>query len=229
MIEHPSIVDIYELDELPDGRPYLVMEWIEGRNLDQELRARGRFAINEALPVLEDIAAALRAVHAASVVHRDLKASNVLTIPSEASLGIKLVDFGIAKLIDDSDGDGSTDARLGSPTNMAPEQVLDHAVDERADIYAFGVLTFQLITGQLPFHAPTIAELEEMHLRMPAPCASDIAPGSPAIDAMIHRCMAKSPDERYQTVDELVAALRGAMTVPAHTRCGLCNRDDVVG
>ena len=209
MISHPNIVDIYELDELPDGRPYLVMEWIDGRDLDQEVRARGRFLAHEALPLLADIAAALRAVHAAGVVHRDLKASNVLTIPSGASLAIKLVDFGIAELVDDSENSSasSTEARLGSPTNMAPEQLLDGPVDVRTDIYAFGVLTYHVVTGRLPFNAPTVSELEEMHLRVPAPRASDIAPVAPGFDELIQRCMEKSPDARFQTVDELVGAL----------------------
>jgi eukaryotic-like serine/threonine-protein kinase len=227
LIAHPNIVDIYELDELPDGRPYLIMEWIDGRDLDQELRARGRLSPHEALPLLADIAGALRAVHAAGVVHRDLKASNVLCIPGGASLAIKLVDFGIAKLVDDGEGAdsdvGSPDARLGSPANMAPEQLLDQPVDVRTDIYAFGVLTYQLVTGRLPFNARTICELEEMHLRMPAPRASDIAPISPAIDAVIQRCMEKRPDARFQTVDELVAALRRVMAA-RRTRCELCDR-----
>jgi eukaryotic-like serine/threonine-protein kinase len=219
-IRHPNVVGIYELDELPDGRPYLVMEWLDGRDLEQELRARGPLPMTEALPLLEDLASALRAVHAAGVVHRDLKASNVLAIPRGASLAIKLVDFGIAKLVDDDEGPASsTDARLGSPTSMAPEQLLDDAVDVRTDIYAFGVLTYHLVTGQLPFNAPTIAELEDMHLRLPAPRASDVAPISPVIDAVIQRCMEKRPNARFQTCDELTAALR-RMARAKH--CALC-------
>ncbi|HEY5925791.1 MAG TPA: serine/threonine-protein kinase [Kofleriaceae bacterium] len=218
MIAHPNIVDIYELDELPDGRPYLVMEWIEGRDLDQELRARGRLSTNEALALLEDIAAALGAAHAAGIVHRDLKASNVLTIPSGAWFAIKLVDFGIAKLLDGDEGRrsdvSSTDARLGSPTNMAPEQLLSHPVDARTDIYSLGVLAYQLVTGRLPFNASTIVELQEMHLHMQPPRASDIAPVSPAIDAVIQRCMEKAPGARFQSVDELMAALRRAAEEP---------------
>ena len=214
MVAHPNIIDIYELDELPDGRPYLVMEWLAGSDLDQELRARGRFCTYEALGVLEELAAALSAVHRAGIVHRDLKASNVLLAPNGASFAIKLVDFGIAKLLAADDRRGSdlssSDARVGSPTNMAPEQLLDESVDPRTDIYALGILTYQLVTGRLPFTASTIVELEDMHLHAQAPRASDTAPVSPAIDAVIHRCMEKLPDARYQTVDEVMAALRRA-------------------
>jgi eukaryotic-like serine/threonine-protein kinase len=218
LIKHPNIVDIYELDELPDGRPYLVMEWIDGRDLEQEIRARGRLSTHEALALLEEISAALRAAHAAGVVHRDLKASNVLTIPSGAWFAIKVVDFGIAKLLDGDEGRrselSSTDARLGSPTNMSPEQMLGEPVDARTDIYALGILIYQLVTGRLPFSASTLVELEEMHLHMLPPRASDIAPVPPAIDAVIHRCMEKAAAARFQTVDELMVALRRAVEEP---------------
>jgi serine/threonine-protein kinase len=215
LIRHPNIVDVSEIGELTDGRPYIVMEWLDGRDLEEELRVRGAFAPTDALALLEDLGAALGAAHAAGIVHRDLKASNVVLVPAGGWHHVKLVDFGIAKLLDrDARGVAgvtSEGLRLGTPWNMAPEQVRGEAVDARTDIYALGVLLYQMLTRELPFFAETPAEVEALHLSAPPPRASDRVPVSSAIDAVVQRCLQKDRNARYADVPELLRDLRRAI------------------
>lgn len=213
LIRHPHIVDIYELGQLDDGRPYFVMEWLPGRNLEEELAARGRFSPAEALAVLEDVGDALCAAHRVGVVHRDVKAGNIIAVPAGDWFLLKLVDFGIAKLLDTASGQASissSGARLGTPWNMSPEQILGQRIDARTDIYALGVLLHQMLTGQLPFRAASASEVEELHLNAKPPAVSASVPVSPDLDGVVARCLEKQPANRYPSVAALLAALRRA-------------------
>jgi tRNA A-37 threonylcarbamoyl transferase component Bud32 len=215
-IRHPNIIDIYEFGELSDGRPFFIMEWLEGNDLEQELRTRGPFSPTEALAVMEDLGAALQAAHDVGIVHRDLKASNILMVPAGNWYHVKLVDFGIAKLLDaESAGSSeltSTGERLGTPWNMAPEQILGHAVDARTDVYAAGVLLYQILTGVLPFRADTPVEVEELHLKAPPPKASDAAAVPTAVDRVIERSLQKTPEQRFASMSEMLHELRDALS-----------------
>ena len=211
-LRHPNIVRLYELDELMDGRPFIAMEWLEGRTLRHELEARGTFTAAEALAILEEIGGAVAAAHACGVVHRDIKASNVIALPRGDWFSTRLVDFGIAKLTapDDAHTSVTTRAILGTPTNMAPEQILGEPVDARTDVYALGILLFQLLVGRLPFEGSDAIEIEQMHLSARRPHASALAPVAPAIDDVIITALAVDRDRRQATVDELLAHLRAA-------------------
>jgi len=210
-LDHPRIVSLYEVGELPDGRPFIAMEWLEGRNLLEELTARGPLTQREALRVVEDIGHALEAAHAVGIIHRDLKAQNIMALPEGDWFRVVLVDFGIAK-IRHPDGVSSltTQTLLGTPQTAAPEQILGEDISARTDVYALGLLLFQLVTGRLPFEAPTAVELEEMHLHAPPPRASELSPVSPAIDRVIQRAMAKHPEDRFGSAGVFVQALRKA-------------------
>jgi tRNA A-37 threonylcarbamoyl transferase component Bud32 len=212
-LRHPNIVRLYELDELMDGRPFIAMEWLDGRTLRHELDARGAFTAAEALAVLEEIGGAVAAAHACGVVHRDIKASNVIALPRGDWFSTRLVDFGIAKLTapDDAHTSVTTRAILGTPTNMAPEQILGEPVDARTDVYALGILLFQLLVGRLPFEGADAIEVEQMHLSARRPHASALAPVAPAIDDVIITALAVDRDRRQATVDELLAHLRAAV------------------
>lgn len=216
-INHPNLVAVLGSGELTGGQPYIVMEWLEGRSLDVELRARGPLRPAEALAVMEELGAALGAAHELGVVHRDIKAQNVVCLPRGEWFTIKLVDFGIAKLIDPKvRSDLTTTGNVvGTPLNMAPEQILGEAVDARTDVYALGLLLYQLVTGRLPFDGQTSVEIEEAHLSAPPPRASDAAPVSPAFDAVIQRCLEKGKAARYGGVPELLVELRAAVTATA--------------
>lgn len=214
-LAHPHIVASVGVGDLPDGRPYIAMEWIEGRTLKQELRARGAFSAAEALAVLEEVGGALSAAHAVGIVHRDVKAQNVMAIPRDGWFTTRLVDFGIAKLLEPERlGRGpifTQSSVLGTPGSMAPEQIAGRPVDARTDVYALGLLLYELLTGQPAFHADNIVELEELQLFAPPPRAGDLVTVPRAFDAAIARCLEKSPDARYPGVAELLADLRAAL------------------
>jgi serine/threonine-protein kinase len=221
MIKHPNIVDIYEFGELPDGRPFYVMELLEGTDLRSVLHDQGRISPPEVLEYLEPVCSALEAAHARGIVHRDLKASNIFIVAATSNGDntapkrvVKLLDFGIAKLLHpDAAEAGLTmvGTRLGTSYTMAPEQIRGDAIDERADIYALGVVLYHLLTGQYPFRAETMADIERQHLEAPAPRPSHVAPLSPALDAVVLRSMEKVADRRFPNARSFWEALREAV------------------
>jgi eukaryotic-like serine/threonine-protein kinase len=214
-LKHRHIVDVLEHGTLADGRPFIAMEWLEGRDLAAELTARGPFSAREALELLEQVGSALKAAHGAGVVHRDLKAQNVVVLAGEGAPRVKLVDFGVAKLLAPEEHPGSvmtsTGMVLGTPLSMAPEQIRGETPDARTDLYGLGVLLYQLVTGQPPFQGTTQVELEEQHLHAPVPRASERAPVPAALDAVVGRCMEKRREDRYADVDAVLVELRRAV------------------
>lgn len=214
-LAHPHIVRVLESGELRDGRPWLAMEWLEGRDLGSELVAHGPFTPVEALAVLEPVASALGAAHALGVVHRDVKPQNVMVRPGpEGALHVTLLDFGIAKLVDPgTQGTAltSTGVVVGTPLAMAPEQILHAPVDARTDVYALGVLLYQLLTGQPPFSGASQSEMEELHLHAPPPAPSHRASVPSAVDAVVRRCLAKRPADRYGDMGTVMEELRRAL------------------
>jgi len=214
MIKHPAIVDIYEFDTLPDGRPFYVMELLEGTDVRSMLNDQGRFSAAEVMEILEPVCAALQVAHEHGIVHRDLKASNIFMATSGGKRTIKLLDFGIAKLMHpDASEAGLTvvGTRLGTSYTMAPEQIRGDGVDPRTDIYALGVVLYHLLTGQYPFRAETMTDIERQHLEAPPPRPSQAAPVSPALDPVVLRCMEKTADRRYPNVKAFMEALREAV------------------
>lgn len=213
-LRHRHIVDVLEHGTLADGRPFIAMEWLEGRDLAAELAARGPFSAREALELLEQVGSALKAAHGAGVVHRDLKAQNVVVLAGEAGPRVKLVDFGVAKLLAPEEPGSamtSTGLVLGTPLSMAPEQIRGETPDARTDLYGLGVLLYQLVTGQPPFQGTTQVELEEQHLHAPVPRASERAPVPAALDAVVGRCLEKRREDRYPDVDTVLEDLRRAV------------------
>jgi len=211
LLRHPAIVTIHEVGVLEDRRPYYVMEHLGGGTLDDLLRERGRLAPEEALEVLAPVCAALEAAHAAGVVHRDVKASNIAF--DEGRRAVKLLDFGIAKLLapDGPSGLTTVGRRMGTPNIMAPEQLLGRSVDARVDVYALGVLLHRMLTGRPPFDGRTAGALARQHLEEPPPRPSRVAPVGPALDAVVLRCLEKQPERRFASVQRFAAALAEAL------------------
>jgi serine/threonine protein kinase len=213
MIRHPNIVDIFEFGELGDGRPFYVMELLEGTNLRKLVQLRGRFSPADALAMLEPVCGALEAAHRAGVVHRDLKASNITVLENGNERIVKLLDFGIAKLLHpEPGGAGLTEAgsMLGTSHYMAPEQVRGEQVDTRVDVYALGVLLYQLLTAQYPFQSEKTEEIAWMHLTAPVPRVSQSAPVPPALDDVVIKAMEKDRERRYGSVTAFLEALQEA-------------------
>jgi serine/threonine-protein kinase len=212
-LQHPGIVVVHELGALTDGRPYIVMEWIEGRSLAEELAARGPLSAAEALAVMNEVGSAVAAAHAVGVIHRDIKAQNIVALPQGAWFTIKLIDFGIAKLMAPEDQHTAFTTRtvLGTPRTMAPEQILGRPVDARTDIYALGLLLYQMLAGRLPFDGANVVEIEEMHLFAAPPHVSLLAPVPAALDGVLDRALAKDQGARYPDVQSFLEALAHAV------------------
>ena len=217
-LTHPRISTLYDVGSAPLGTanvPYLVMELVEGETLAARLR-RGPLAVDQALAVGIEIAEALAAAHAAGVVHRDIKPANIMLTRS----GAKLLDFGLARLhrslvvghpftqVTD-DHPTRPSGILGTLPYMAPEQLRGAESDARADLFALGAVLYEMLSGRPAFEAPSEADLVVAILeREPAPVSARQALASPALERLIATCLAKDPDERWQTSQDLVRALR---------------------
>ncbi|HVK67564.1 MAG TPA: serine/threonine-protein kinase, partial [Polyangium sp.] len=216
-IRHRGIIDIFSFGKLDDGRQYYIMELLEGMTLEAYLRERGRLRPSEALPILRQIARALDAAHAAGIAHRDLKPENVyLVFDEDRSVFPKLLDFGIAKLLGDSQSHKTrTGTPMGTPLYMSPEQCRGKQVDHRTDIYSFGVMTHAVLTGQPPFMGDDVMDVLMQQVQTPAPSLSSVCPDLGTIlDAPVLRMLAKDPAERPASVtgaiDAVVDAARAA-------------------
>jgi serine/threonine protein kinase len=199
---------------LENGSPYIVMEFLEGKDLDQLLDEQGRIAVAEAVAYTLQVCKAMDEAHSQGVIHRDLKPQNLFrTHRPDGTPLIKVLDFGISKVSGpdpQSMSMTSSSAILGSPNYMSPEQARSSkSVDGRADIYSLGVVLYQLITGVKPIKADSFGELLEAIFSgiPPAPPSSVCSDVPPALDAVVLRCLRKEPAERYQTVADLVTAL----------------------
>ncbi|WP_437647427.1 serine/threonine protein kinase [Sorangium sp. So ce362] len=216
-ISHPSIIEIYEVDKLEDHRPFYAMERLEGQTLDAFIRAETRLALRDVLELMEPVCAALGAAHAAGIIHRDVKASNIFICSSQPRT-VKLLDFGIAKMLapEESSTWLTTAGRMpGTPSIMAPEQILGGPIDARVDIYALGVLLHRMLVGRLPFHTHDTDEMVRKHLEeMPLPPSVRV-PLPPELDAVVLRCMEKQRERRYGSVEELMRALSDAIGGPS--------------
>ena len=201
-LKHPSIVDVYDFGYLPEIGCYLIMEYLEGDNLLGYLQQRGALSPYETAFIGWQIVDALETAHQANIIHRDLKLENVFLVRWGGRTIVKLLDFGLAKLLEPLPGDSTLVTRagivLGTPAYMAPEQAAGRKeIDGRADLYAVGVIMFELVTGQSPFFAQNPNELLTIKQIEPAPPASAFAPGiSKPIEQLILRCMERIPKDR---------------------------------
>jgi tetratricopeptide (TPR) repeat protein len=230
-VTHPHVCRVFDLgehhyggDESEPGLTFLTMELLEGETLHEYLARHGRLPPDEVLVLAGQMAAALDAAHAAQVIHRDFKSSNVMRVPAgspQGSVRAVVTDFGLALGEVLAGGELITHGQelLGSPGYMSPEQVEGAPLSPASDLYSFGVVLFELVTGRLPFLAATPAATALMRLREPPPSPRDLVPElDPVWERVLLRCLARLPHERFATAFEAVAALRGGAGATASTR-----------
>ena len=199
-LSHPNIVPVFDWGE-DNGTYFIVMEFVDGRALSSILRTAGPLHPDRAAEIAADVAGALSYAHRHGVVHRDVKPGNVL-ITEEGT--IKVTDFGIARAVNTEESLTQTGAVMGTATYFSPEQAEGMGVDSRSDIYSLGVVIFEMVTGRPPFLGDTPVAVASKHVREHPPAPREINPGVPPdLEAIILKCLAKSPDHRYATGDDL--------------------------
>ena len=197
-LRHPCIVHIYGV-QFEGPAPHIAMEYIEGEDLEDILKKQKRVSVEESVPVICAVASALEHVHAAGVIHRDLKPSNLM-VTNEGD--VKILDFGVAK---DSEGEALTTmgAVIGTPHYMSPEQASGQPATPLSDMYALGMIWYQMLVGSVPFRG-SIPEVLHMHVAIQPPRVSDAVPVPDSIDLLIARMLRKNPDQRPQTFQEVI-------------------------
>jgi hypothetical protein len=205
-IAHPNVVAIYSVGELANGIPYLVMQYVEGRSMAERLKEEGPLEVPEAKAIIGQVASALGAAHAKGVIHRDIKAANILW--DDASGRALVSDFGIASLVErESEGDPmqltQTGVAVGTPQFMSPEQLLAERVSEKTDVYSLGLLSYELLAREGPFpHMSSPNQLIVAHLRdAPRPISALRADIDPGFEALLGSCLEKDPHARPDAAD----------------------------
>jgi serine/threonine protein kinase len=214
---HPNIVEVFDAGELPDGRLYLVMEFLTGRNLFEEVQSVGPLAVARASHIMRDVGRAIRAAHEVGIIHRDLKPDNVMLVDRGRDEGelVKVLDFGISSSAQRSESTQrltTVGQALGTPEYMAPEQAKGHEPDERFDIYALGVMFYELLTGDPPFHGPNVFEIVTRKTVEPAPTVASKRDDLPKeLVKLVDDCLALDPKNRPQTAQLFLARLEDVL------------------
>ncbi|GAB4511777.1 MAG: hypothetical protein Tsb0020_29660 [Haliangiales bacterium] len=256
-IQHPNIVDVTDFGHTSDGGVFFVMEYLEGTSLEDMIEREGYIELHRALNIANQMALALAAAHEQQIVHRDLKPDNIMLIrkpgrrnlvrrmPDESGSEriiterevefdfVKILDFGIAKVLTADESDTLKGAVFGTPEYMSPEAARGDEVDHRSDIYSVGVILFDMITGRPPFEAEEVKDVLRMHIANPPPKPRVIAPHheiTAACEHLVMRALAKEVNERHQSMDEFrdelqhcygsVAYRRNATSIPGALSVG---------
>jgi hypothetical protein len=218
-IDHPNIIHIFDFGNLDDGRPFYLMELLHGESLATHIHRVGALPLAEALAITDAVLDALDAIHRAQVVHRDLKPDNVFLATSGGRTTVKVLDFGIAKLLEEQSFDKTrTGALLGTPSYMAPEQCEGRQRDigPHTDLYAVGCMLYQMLAGVVPFDAESLGGLLVQHMmQTPVPLVQRIGGLPPALSELVARCLAKNIAERPPSAAWLREQLRPFQARPS--------------
>jgi serine/threonine protein kinase len=219
MASHPNVIAVFDYDETPEGIPFIVSEYLDGEDLGQRTDRVGKLSLQDTVHVVRQLCAALTVVHGVGVVHRDLKPDNVFLV-GEHWPEVKLLDFGIARLADAGAADRTrTGIVMGTPAYMAPEQARGERVDHRCDVYAVGAILYRCLTGQPVYDdedpAATLTAVLTREPERPRKVVPDL---SEAVELVIERAIAREPEERFQSMAELDAALAGLVGIVDQVR-----------
>lgn len=244
--KHPNAITVHDLRETSDGMIYMVLEYIEGHNLREEIKRKGRFAAQEALELIEPVASALNEAHAVGVVHRDIKPENIMVSQASGKTIVKLLDLGIAKVIDEKTALTVEGQILGTPYYMSPEQwgIVSPtaiksptaqpnqpiAIDGRADIYSLGVIIYERVTGQRPFTGATMQELAVQHITATPVVARQLNADVPeAFSQAIAQAIAKDRDHRPPTCQKLIEQLEAGLVSKGSNTIPISEMTDALG
>lgn len=212
-VTHPNVIRIHDISEA-NGLSYISMEYFEGINLKEYVKQNGPLSIVRAFQIVSQVCDGLEAAHQHGVIHRDLKSQNIIINRSNQ---VKIIDFGLARS-EHLDGMTATGLIMGTPEYMSPEQVSGKSVDERSDIYAFGIILFELLTGKVPFAGESAISVgfKQIHDDPPSPCS--LNPGiSTELERVILKALQKEPLQRYSSCSELKQDLQRAVQLPVTT------------
>jgi serine/threonine-protein kinase len=214
-LSHPNIVTVHDFG-LDQGQLFIVMEYVPGTDLKTLIKQRGRFSPDDAVPLLIQACAGIGYAHRAGLVHCDVKPQNMLVTPD---MRLKVTDFGIARALSTIQPDERSEVVWGSPQYFSPEQASGAAPSPASDVYSLGVIMYEMLTGSLPFHATTSAELARLHLdAVPVPISELLPDISPTLEQILTKVLSKEPSQRYRTADQLGRVLMSfgnAKTSPA--------------
>ncbi|HXX67736.1 MAG TPA: serine/threonine-protein kinase [Polyangiaceae bacterium] len=216
-LAHPNTVKVFLYGELDDGSLYIIMEFLEGKNLNQTVRAEGPFSMDRALPILIQVCGALHEAHLAGIIHRDLKPENIFLVQSGGLRDFpKVLDFGLAKLADRQMRPGSVALTqegmvFGTPEFMSPEQAQGKTLTPASDVYSLAVILYEVLTGKLPFDARSSMDHIHMHataqpIRLNERVAGRTFPAP--LEDLVQKALAKSPEERFASAAEFSGAMQ---------------------
>lgn len=215
VLTHPNVVGVYDVNTSADGRPYIVAELLQGEDLGSHLDRVGKLSTVDAVHIVRQVCHALGAAHASGIVHRDVKPENVFLAGPNAT--VKVLDFGISKVLETSDGLTKTGTVMGTPDYMAPEQARGDRVDSRADIYAVGAILYRALTGRKPFEGNDAMSILTAVLTQEPERPSTLNPKIPlSLELIVQQTMAKTPSQRFATMEALEQALTPFDAPDAH-------------
>jgi eukaryotic-like serine/threonine-protein kinase len=235
-IGNPHIIEIFDIGTAPDGRSYVVMELLNGLPLSKVIETSGALPPWRALQIMKQVLRAVGAAHAKGIIHRDLKPDNIFLISqSEDHEFVKLLDFGISKVVSVEEYATvtkltTTGVVMGTPLYMAPEQALGNTVDRYADIYACGVIFYEMLAGRPPFEGPTYGVLVAKLLTVAPPPLDELRPGLPsALVRAVHRALEKEPQDRFESAEAFAAALPSSGSPSSLEFAGTLADDSLAG